>query len=220
MSQSYSRSRTIRSARHREPDNTMSDTDTDLNNTSADVDSSSTFLMSSALSTTNADSDVENRVTKQMIERKQLMHDLELLRIELSQKNLMIDNLKAENMNRVDELEEKVSENRHAKLMLQARLESQLKLQQEESQTKFERMRQEINTIMTRQRQLEEENERLQEKAGDLRRGLDNLNVLPGEKYLELKSTDQDQISLKDFVLVIILFFIPQLNLVAVFHKF
>ncbi|XP_031552419.1 progesterone-induced-blocking factor 1-like [Actinia tenebrosa] len=202
MSQSYSRSRRARSGRHIEPDNTMSDTDTDLNNTSADVDSSSTFLMSSSLSTTNADSDAENRVTKQMIEKKQLMHDLELLKIELSQKNLMIDNLKAEHMNRVDDLEEKVSENRHAKLMLQARLESQLKLQQEESQTKLERMRQEINAIMTRQHQLEEENERLQEKAGDLRKGLDNLNVLPGEKYLELKSTDQDQISLKDFVLV------------------
>jgi progesterone-induced-blocking factor 1 len=164
--------------------------------------------MSSALSTTNADSDTESRVTKQMIERKQLLHDLELLRIELSQKNLMIDNLKAENLNRVDDLEERVSENRHAKLMLQARLESQLKLQQEESQAKLERMRREINTIMARQRQLEVENERLQEKAGDLRNSLDNLEILPGDKYLELKSTDQEQVSLKDFLLVIMLLFL------------
>ena len=162
MSRSNSNSRSHRSSRSPGGNSTLfSDNDTDLNNTSLDVDSSSTFLMSSALSTTIADSDAENRVTKAMIQKKQLLHDIELLRIELSQKNLMIDNLKVEHMNKVDELEEKVSDNRHSKLMLQARLESQLKLQQEESQSRLERMRQELNSIMTRQQQLEGENERL-----------------------------------------------------------
>lgn len=162
MSQSNSNSRSYRSGR----DNStlLSDNDT-LNNTSFDVDSSSTLLMSSALSTTNAESDSENRVTKAMIEKKQLLHDIELLRIDLSQKNLMIDNLKVEHMNKVDELEEKVAENRHAKLMLQARLESQLRLQQEESQSRQERMRQELKAIMTRQQQLESENGRLVENC-------------------------------------------------------
>lgn len=162
MSRSNSNSRSYRSGRSLGENSVLSsDNDTDLNNTSLDVDSSSTFLMSSALSTTNIESESENRVTKAMIEKKQLLHDIELLRIELSQKNLMIDNLKVEHMNKVDELEEKVSENRHGKLMLQARLESQLKLQQEESQSRLDRMRQELNSIMNRQQQLEEENERL-----------------------------------------------------------
>jgi len=158
MSQSNSNSRSHRSSR--ENSTMLSDNDT-LNNTSLDVDSSSTFLLSSGLSTTIADSDTENRVTKAMIEKKQLLHDIELLKIEVSQKNLMIDNLKVEHMNKVDELEEKVSENRHAKLILQTRLESQLRLQQDEYQGRLDRMKQELKTIMTRQQQLESENERL-----------------------------------------------------------
>lgn len=41
------------------------------------------------------------RVTRQLIERKELLHGLQLLKIELSQKNLMIDNLKVEYLTKV-----------------------------------------------------------------------------------------------------------------------
>lgn len=41
------------------------------------------------------------KVTKQLIERKELLHNLQLLKIELSQKNLMIDNLKVEYLTKV-----------------------------------------------------------------------------------------------------------------------
>lgn len=46
-------------------------------------------------------------------ERKQLLHDLQLLRIELSQKNLVIDNMKAEHISKVDELEERLGDALH-----------------------------------------------------------------------------------------------------------
>ena len=49
------------------------------------------------------------------VERKQLLHDLQLLRIELSQKSLIIDNLKADHMNKVEELEEKLHDALHKK---------------------------------------------------------------------------------------------------------
>lgn len=41
------------------------------------------------------------KITKQLIERKELFHNLQLLKIELSQKNLMIDNLKVEYLTKV-----------------------------------------------------------------------------------------------------------------------
>ncbi|OXB79854.1 UNVERIFIED_CONTAM: hypothetical protein H355_004815 [Colinus virginianus] len=73
------------------------------------------------------------RVTRQLIERKELMHSLQLLRIELSQKNLMIDNLKVEYLTKIEELEEKLNDAIHQKQLLSLRLDSQLALQQEDA---------------------------------------------------------------------------------------
>ena len=193
-------------------DSTLSESDTTrtFDNTSADVDSSSTFL-NSVLSSTGTESFAGSKVTKHEIERKQLLHDLELLRIELSQKNLIIDNLKVEHLGKVDELEENLSDARHDKQILQARLESQLKLQQDESKGRLERMRREVNSVMNRMQQLERYNSELQEKAGDVRRSLDELE-LSEEKYIDLKSTDVEQLSLKEFVMVGHLFCCWKLN--------
>ena len=62
------------------------------------------------------------KVTKQLIERKQMIHDLQLMKIELSQKNLIIDNLKTENAGKVEELEERLADISHQKHILQVML--------------------------------------------------------------------------------------------------
>ena len=72
-------------------------------------------------------------VGKHLLERKQLQHDMQVMKIELSQKSLLVDNLKAEYMQKVEELEEQLQETKHQKQILQARLESQLKIQQVEA---------------------------------------------------------------------------------------
>lgn len=41
------------------------------------------------------------KVTKQLLERKELLHNLQKLKIELSQKNLLIDNLKVDHLTKV-----------------------------------------------------------------------------------------------------------------------
>ena len=176
------------------------ETDTTADNTT-DVESS-TLLTSSALSSTQIDSEGESKVTKHEIERKQLLHDLELLRIELSQKNLIIDNMKVEHLSKVDELEELLEDTRHDKQILQARLESQLRLHQEEAKSALERMRQEMAKIFKRQQTLEFENKKLEEKAEDYKVGLANLELLSDESYLELKSSDPNQLGLREFVMV------------------
>lgn len=176
------------------------ETDTTADNTT-DVESS-TLLTSSALSSTQVDSEGESKVTKHEIERKQLLHDLELLRIELSQKNLIIDNMKVEHLSKVDELEELLEDTRHDKQILQARLESQLRLHQEEAKSALERMRQEMAKIFKRQQTLEFENKKLEEKAEDYKVGLANLELLSDESYLELKSSDPNQLGLREFVMI------------------
>nr|XP_058960451.1 progesterone-induced-blocking factor 1-like [Pocillopora verrucosa] len=179
---------------------TENDITGNLENTT-DVESS-TLLTSSALSSTQVDSEAENRITKHEIERKQLLHDLELVRIELSQKNLIIDNMKVEHLSKVDELEELLGDTRHEKQILQARLESQLKLQQEEAKSSLERTRLEMAKIFKRQQLLEIENKKLQEKAMDYRKGLIDLEQLSDELYLELKSKDSEELSLREFVMI------------------
>ena len=105
--------------------------------------------------------DRKSKITKQLIERKQIMHDLQLARIELSQKNLQIENMKAEYLQKVDELEEKLHDEMHQKQILQARLESQLTIQQEESKRRQELIKNELEDVRQKQRHLEATNERL-----------------------------------------------------------
>ena len=176
-------------------------TENDTTSTENTTVESSTLLTSSALSSSQVDSEGDSRITKHEIERKQLLHDLELLRIELRQKNLVIDNMKVEHLGKVDELEELLDDNRHDKQILQARLESQLRLQQEEAKSALERMRQELAILLEKQKTLEVKNKKLEEKAFDYQVGMD-LELLSDENYLELKSNDPSDLVLRDFIMV------------------
>ncbi|KAI0240865.1 Progesterone-induced-blocking factor 1 [Lamellibrachia satsuma] len=138
---------------------------------------------------------------KYLIERKQLAHDLQVVKIELSQKCLMIDNLKADHMQKVDDLEEKLSDALHQKNLLQAKLESQLKIEQEEARRQQHQIQQELSAILKRQQQLERTNERLQEKAIDIRRSLQDLELSEG-RYHQLKAHNEAELTLKDIVAV------------------
>lgn len=157
-------------------------------------------LTASALSTTYGESD-ESKITAHMIEKKQLLHELDRLRIELSQKTLLLETYKAELLNKIDELEEKLADITYSKHMLKARLESQLKLKEDETKTQQMRLKEELSAIVKRQQNLEEENLRLQQKAGDLKLGLFDSR-LTEEQYVDLKSNDINQLSLKEYVAV------------------
>ncbi|NWZ06479.1 PIBF1 factor, partial [Agelaius phoeniceus] len=141
------------------------------------------------------------KITKQLIERKELLHNLQLLKIELSQKNLMIDNLKVEYLTKIEELEEKLNDAIHQKQLLSLRLDSQLALQQEDARKHQALMKQEMETILLRQKQLEETNYQLRERAGDIRRSLRDLE-LTDECYERLKSLPEDQLSIPEYVSV------------------
>ncbi|NWQ69744.1 PIBF1 factor, partial [Neopipo cinnamomea] len=141
------------------------------------------------------------KITKQLIERKELLHNLQLLKIELSQRNLMIDNLKVEYLTKIEELEEKLNDAIHQKQLLSLRLDSQLALQQEDARKHQALMKQEMETVLLRQKQLEETNHQLRERAGNIRQSLRDLE-LTDDCYEKLKSLPEDQLSISEYVSV------------------
>jgi len=62
-------------------------------------------------------------------------------------------------------------------------------------------MKQEMETILLRQKQLEETNHQLRERAGDIRRSLRDLE-LTEDGYEKLKSLPEDQLSIPEYVSV------------------
>ncbi|XP_051051251.1 progesterone-induced-blocking factor 1 [Phodopus roborovskii] len=139
------------------------------------------------------------KITRQLIERKEILHNIQLLKIELSQKNMMIDNLKMDYLTKIEELEEKLNDALHQKQLLTLRLDNQLTIQQKDAKKYQELMKQEMETILLRQKQLEETNHQLREKAGDVRRNLRDLE-LTEEQYVKLKSFSEDQLSIPEYV--------------------
>ncbi|XP_077711531.1 progesterone-induced-blocking factor 1 isoform X2 [Canis aureus] len=139
------------------------------------------------------------KITQQLIERKELLHNIQLLKIELSQKNMMIDNLKVDYLTKIEELEEKLNDALHQKQLLTLRLDNQLTFQQKDTKKYQELMKQEMETILLRQKQLEETNTQLREKAGDIRRNLRDFE-LTEEQYMKLKGFPEDQLSIPEYV--------------------
>uniref|UniRef100_A0ABI7VZ55 Progesterone immunomodulatory binding factor 1 n=1 Tax=Felis catus TaxID=9685 RepID=A0ABI7VZ55_FELCA len=139
------------------------------------------------------------KITQQLIERKELLHNIQLLKIELSQKNMMIDNLKVDYLTKIEELEEKLNDALHQKQLLTLRLDNQLTFQQKDARKYQELMKQEMATILLRQKQLEETNTQLREKAGDIRRNLRDFE-LTEEQYMKLKGFPEDQLSIPEYV--------------------
>ena len=145
--------------------------------------------------------DKKKKISKQLLERKQLLHDLQLCKIELSQKSMLIDSLNADHIQKVEELEEKLNEALHQKQLLHARLEGQLKIQQDEARRRQEQIEKELDTILKRQQQLEATNEKLLDRAVDIRRNLNDLDINDNH-YQEFKQKNEEDLSLREFVSV------------------
>ncbi|XP_041644592.1 progesterone-induced-blocking factor 1 isoform X2 [Cheilinus undulatus] len=150
------------------------------------------------VSSSDEQRDGSQKVTRQLIERKELLHNIQLLKIELSQKNLIIDNMKADHMSKIEELEERLNDAIHQKQVLALRLDSQLKVAQEENRKQQVLRKQEMETILLRQQQLEETNRQLCERAGELRRSLRDLDISE-EKYQELRDLPEDKMSIQEY---------------------
>ncbi|XP_071481297.1 progesterone-induced-blocking factor 1-like [Diadema antillarum] len=144
---------------------------------------------------------LSGKITRQLIERKQLLHDLQLVKIELSQKTLIIDNLKAESLTRIEELEERLAEASHTKQILQAKLEAQLNLHKEEAKHRQQKLQSDLEAIGEKQHRLEATNAELQRKVRDARRVLHDLE-LSEEQYSALKGLKEEELTLRDIIAI------------------
>ncbi|XP_077585777.1 progesterone-induced-blocking factor 1 [Stigmatopora nigra] len=138
---------------------------------------------------------------RQLIERKELLQTIQMQKIELSQKDLTIENMKADNMSKVEELEDRLNDALHQKQVLSLRLDNELKLAQEDNRKQQALRKKEMDNILLRQQQLEETNMQMREKAGELRRSLRNLD-LSHERYQELRDLPEESMSIQEFVSV------------------
>ncbi|XP_060895957.1 progesterone-induced-blocking factor 1 [Labrus mixtus] len=166
---------------------------------SEEVSLETTVQTTEDVSSSDEQRDGSQKVTRQLIERKELLHNVQLLKIELSQKNLIIDNMKADHMSKIDELQERLGDALHQKQVLEMRLDNQLKLTQEESKKQQALRKQEMDAILKRQQQLEETNRQLCEGAGELRRSLRDLDISQ-DKYKELRDLPDEEMSIQEYV--------------------
>ena len=93
--------------------------ESEIDTTLTPTDQSTTFS-----TTLDSSSSTRHDLTGEELERRQLLHKVQLLKLEVSQKNLVIDALKNEQSSQVEELQEKLSDALHEKKLLQMRLRS------------------------------------------------------------------------------------------------
>lgn len=167
----------------------------DLENTTANI----TDSLLTSMTTTDISS--LQIVTKDMINKKQLQHDLELARIELNQKNLMIDSMKAEYLSKIDELEEKASDAIHQKQLMAAQFQHQLRVSREVLKKENEQLKNEVASLLKEQKGMNQNNEKLMEKAMGSKEVLENLEIDEAE-YHNIKGKTIEEQSLWEFIAV------------------
>lgn len=96
--------------------------------------------------------------------RKQLEHEVQLLKIEVSQKNLLLENVRAQCNAHMDDLREKLADATREKAALHARVENELLALREDANRRHDQRGDEILELKRRQSQLESLNSQLLEK--------------------------------------------------------
>ncbi|CAF1266072.1 unnamed protein product [Adineta steineri] len=141
---------------------------------------------------------------KNVIESKKLQHSIQLLKIELNQRDLLIQNLKIQHEEKCEDLQEKLADMTYQREILQTKLNSQLQIERELTVRSQDEVRQQLSQIMERQHQLENVNKRLISKSNEIRHNLQNKILPTDEEYKILRSTDMnsEQMSLKDFIMI------------------
>ncbi|XP_062499475.1 progesterone-induced-blocking factor 1-like [Corticium candelabrum] len=133
-------------------------------------------------------SGAELNVTRDELERRQLLHTVQLLRLEISQKCLLIENLKTEQSSRIDELKEQLADATHAKQLLQLKLENAIRTHRTDSRRLQEKTQIEIAALKEKQSELERKRVEGLERGADFR---GRVWVLTEEEYDELSRKEQ-----------------------------
>jgi len=136
---------------------------------------------------------------KKIIENKELLHEIELLKIELSQKSLIIDNLKRDSFTKVDELEEKLHDALHQKKILQLQLDNTKNFYKAESEKVQSKTEKDLKRILERQEELEKVNKMLEKKTENFRSEIENGKNISENEYIKYKSQPTESLSIGEY---------------------
>lgn len=166
--------------------------------------------ITSALSTSNftdTDTDKTQNVTRELILKKQLMHDVQKLKIELSQKNLLIDTLKADHLNQMDDMEEKLEDAIHKRQIMQAQYETHVRQYKIENEKKIALLKKELLEKIKEGNFFQKKYEELSMKIpADTVNSFMQLDLCE-EDYLEIKGKPHDQLTSEEYFNVSIVCF-------------
>ncbi len=175
----------------------------------AESENESTFSpttdQSTAFSTTlDSSNSAKLDITREELEKRQLLHSLQLLKLELSQKNLMIDTLRHEGATQLEEVQERLTDALHEKRLLQVQLKSTTQAYEQELRQLRRRKQKELAELQNSQRRLEEANPLLSQRVDEVKLALHHPQLSEVE-YARLRTLDPDTLPLKDYVMVYII---------------
>ncbi|XP_067948432.1 progesterone-induced-blocking factor 1-like isoform X2 [Watersipora subatra] len=142
----------------------------------------------------------KDRMARELIEKKQLEHDLQLVQIERNQKEYLLESIRTEYKMRVGELQEKLDECKHQKKLNAAKAESQLAIQEDTAKRRQERLHSELSVVKVHLRELEAQNKSLIGQSDEVKVQLKEHVDINEQKYYELRATTDQHLSVKDLV--------------------
>lgn len=172
-------------------------TESEVDSTLTPTDQSITFS-----STFDSSNSTKLDVTREEFEKRQLFHNIQLLKLEISQKNLMIETLKNDQASQVEELKEKLSDSLHEKKLLQMRLKSMTHAYEEEMKHLQKRTRNEIAAAQEKQWHWHEDSSPVlahQQEVEEIKQTLRSPEMSESE-YQEMKTQDADMLPLKEYI--------------------
>lgn len=135
------------------------------------------------------------------MQRRELLHTIDLLKLELSQKDLLVNNLKDERASVQYELEEKLSDAEHEKKMLATQLELLKRGYREEMKRSQESARTEMTTLRDKVRELEETHPRLSNYLEEVTLCL-QAPLTSESQYRALREKPVERVTIQDHVLM------------------
>lgn len=137
---------------------------------------------------------------REELEKRQLLHNIELLKLELSQKQLIIDTAHNEQASQLEELRELLADAQHEKKLLSLQVQSlshgyEQELKRAREKLHEERSRVEREVVAKRDNEME-----LAAIREEVEAALGAGVLLDSSQYHDLKSTDSSSLSLKDFL--------------------
>ncbi len=139
-------------------------------------------------------------VNRDELEKRQLLHTVELLKLELSQKQLIIDTAQNEQASQIEELRELLADAQHEKKLLSLRVQSlshgyEQELKRAREKLQGERARVEKEGVAQRDTELELAGIREEVEAA-----LGANLLLKDSQYHNLKSADPASLTIKEFI--------------------